>query len=496
MAITPLQPNQLDPSIVTQDELYAAIGSGTPTDLNPFIATFAASISSGQAYAEPTTANVTSFMTGLYDVMRGAISSTALTALGFTVTTGYESVTGRKYALIVNEYGTSRAWGAYLIDLTQPVKQLIECPHPVYDSNTEVMTLELWRRLPGSLLMLAGAHRTAPAATNLADVAHQTGSLFHQVAAELSSYGLPQLQIHGFADASEPNFDVIVSSGDANENEAIKRLAKQIEATGLRVGRNWDATATTLTGTTNTQGDLALANGTVFIHIENNNTLRTSSALLTKWYGALATTSVTDTIAQSRPLRAKGVSGQFPSSVGSVNSAGTSQYVARADHGHRLTSNTPANNDTVMRVSGAWQSQTPTQAKTILGLENVDNTSDATKNASTRTLTNARITPRTSYPSSVAIQNINADTVDMVAINAQGIDVSFPAPTGTPTDGQTLLIRLKDNGTSRAIVWNVIWRGRGVTLPTATVANKWLYIGALWNVYDSKWDVISVVQET
>lgn len=355
----------------------------TGDNLNAFLSTFTATISSSQAYAEPTAANVTDFITGMYDVMRGATSSSLLTALGFTVTTGIEAVSKRSYALIVNEYGTSRSWGAYLIDMTQPVKQIIECPHPVYDANTEVMTLELWRRMPGSMLLIAGAERTAPSGTNLADVSHQANSLFNKVAAELSSYGLPQLQIHGFADASDASHDVIVSSGDSNAGDAIKRVAKQIEATGLRVGRNWDGSATVLTGTTNTQGDAALANGSVFIHIENNNTLRTTPATLTKWYGAIEKATIADTQAMSRPIRANAVSGQFPSAVGSVNSAGTSPYVSRADHTHRLTSNTPANGDTVQRVAGAWQSQTPAQAKTNLGLDQVDNTSDVNKPVST-----------------------------------------------------------------------------------------------------------------
>lgn len=370
----------------THAQIDAALASLTPaagTNLNTFMSTFAATITSGQAYAEPTATDATNFIKGMYDVMGGATTSAELAALGFTITTGVEAVTKREYALIVNEYGTARAWGAYLIDMSEPITQMIQCPHPVFDSTTEVMTLELWRRLPGSILMLAGAHRSAPSGTNLADVAHQVGSLFHLVSAELSVHGIGQIQIHGYADASDTAHDVIVASGSSNETAAHKKIADQLESAGFRIGRGWDGTATVLTGLTNSQGDLALANGAPFIHIETNSTVRTTPASMTKWYGAIESAGVTEAFAGSRPMLAKGVTGQFPSGVGSANSAGTSPYAARADHIHRATTNTPANNDTIMRVSGSWQAQTPTQAKTIFGLNNVDNTSDASKPIST-----------------------------------------------------------------------------------------------------------------
>lgn len=61
--------------------------------------------------------------------------------------------------------------------------------------------------------------------------------------------------------------------------------------------------------------------------------------------------------------------------------------------------------------------------------------------------------------------------------------------------GQSILIRIKDNGTARAITWNSIYRAIGVTLPTTTVPGKTLYIGAVWNLTDNKWDVLAVGQE-
>jgi hypothetical protein len=112
----------------------------------------------------------------------------------------------------------------------------------------------------------------------------------------------------------------------------------------------------------------------------------------------------------------------------------------------------------------------------------------------TATLTNKRITYRTggaaSYTTSVTIA---ADSVDMFVITAQTTALLFNAPSGTPTQGQMLLIRIKDNGTARALTWNAIWRsGTTVTLPTTTVLSKTLYMEFLYNQTDDKWDIVGV----
>jgi hypothetical protein len=85
---------------------------------------------------------------------------------------------------------------------------------------------------------------------------------------------------------------------------------------------------------------------------------------------------------------------------------------------------------------------------------------------------------------------------DMYILTAQAAGLTIAAPTGTPLEGQALILRIKDNGTARALSWNAAYRAVGVELPTTTVINKVAYIGALWNSTESKWDVIAVaIQE-
>lgn len=133
--------------------------------------------------------------------------------------------------------------------------------------------------------------------------------------------------------------------------------------------------------------------------------------------------------------------------------------------------------------------------KADVGLSNVDNTSDATLYAATATLTNKRVTPRVTSTASSATPTPNADTDDQYNLTALAATAAFAAPTGTPTDGQSLIIRIKDNGTARTLSWNAIYRAIGVTLPTTTVISKTMYIGMRYNAADTKYDVLAVSVE-
>lgn len=133
--------------------------------------------------------------------------------------------------------------------------------------------------------------------------------------------------------------------------------------------------------------------------------------------------------------------------------------------------------------------------KVLLGLDQVSNTSDATERAATATLTNKRITPRAPEVASTATLTIDSDASDQYSITAQAVNLTVAAPTGTPTSGQGLIIRITDNGTPRTISWNAVFRGLGFTLPASTVANKTLYIGFKYNVAATKWDCLALQQE-
>jgi len=110
--------------------------------------------------------------------------------------------------------------------------------------------------------------------------------------------------------------------------------------------------------------------------------------------------------------------------------------------------------------------------------------------SSTSTLTNKRITKRVATTTDDATAVINIDTTDVYELSAVANATEFTL-TGTPTDGQTLMVRLKDAGVAKGLTWTG-FTAIGVTLPTTTVAGKWHYIGCVYNSAATAWHAIAV----
>lgn len=113
----------------------------------------------------------------------------------------------------------------------------------------------------------------------------------------------------------------------------------------------------------------------------------------------------------------------------------------------------------------------------------------------TQTLTNKRINPRVDTIASSATPTPDVSAGDMFTVTALAEAAAFQIPTGTPVQGSKLIIRIKDDATPRALTWNAIYRVIGETLPTTTVSGKTMYIGAIYNSTDTKWDVVAVREE-
>lgn len=104
---------------------------------------------------------------------------------------------------------------------------------------------------------------------------------------------------------------------------------------------------------------------------------------------------------------------------------------------------------------------------------------------------------RVSTETSSATPTINTDNVDAHSITAIATNItSFTTNlSGTPTNFQRLLIRIKDNATPRTIAWGASFEAKGVALPTTTTASK---VTTVWFIYDtvtSKWGCVASVTE-
>lgn len=91
--------------------------------------------------------------------------------------------------------------------------------------------------------------------------------------------------------------------------------------------------------------------------------------------------------------------------------------------------------------------------------------------------------------------NPDCDDYDMYVLTALSGNATVQAMSGTPVEGHKFLFRIEDNGTSRDLSWNSVYRACGVDLPTATTAGKIMYVGFVYNNTDSKWDCVAFTEE-
>jgi hypothetical protein len=84
---------------------------------------------------------------------------------------------------------------------------------------------------------------------------------------------------------------------------------------------------------------------------------------------------------------------------------------------------------------------------------------------------------------------IDTNSYDVVHITSQSANItSFTTNlSGTPVDGDTLRISVKDTGTPITIAWGASFENGADTLPTVTVASTRLDIGFFWNTETIKW---------
>lgn len=113
--------------------------------------------------------------------------------------------------------------------------------------------------------------------------------------------------------------------------------------------------------------------------------------------------------------------------------------------------------------------------------------------SNTVTLTNKRITKRTSSEADTATPTINTDNVDFYALTAltQAVTSFTTNLSGTPTQGQTLWIAITGTA-ARAITWGASFEASTVALPTTTVSTSRLDVAFVWNTVSSKWRCLAV----
>ena len=167
---------------------------------------------------------------------------------------------------------------------------------------------------------------------------------------------------------------------------------------------------------------------------------------------------------------------------------------------HNVLLTSPANNNALVYESSTtiWKNKALTTAEvadstnkryvTDANLTVIGNTSGT--NTGDQTFLNPRVQTVTSSATVTAVS-----TNDIVTITAQAVGLTLANPTGIFSEGQSLIFRIKDNGTARSIAYGTNFRAIGVTAPTTTTANKTTYIGCIYNSTDTKFDIVGVCTE-
>ncbi|MCR4307832.1 MAG: hypothetical protein NUV80_04665 [Candidatus Berkelbacteria bacterium] len=106
-----------------------------------------------------------------------------------------------------------------------------------------------------------------------------------------------------------------------------------------------------------------------------------------------------------------------------------------------------------------------------------------------QTLTNKRITQRVVTTTDDASAAIDVDVTDLYELSAVANATTFTL-TGTPTDGQKLMVRFKDAGVTKGLTWTG-FTAIGITLPTTTVVSKWHYVACVYNSAATQWQAIA-----
>lgn len=165
----------------------------------------------------------------------------------------------------------------------------------------------------------------------------------------------------------------------------------------------------------------------------------------------------------------------------------TTATIARTDAAQTFTgvqtlSSAPVLSTGTVTVSGSTVTF-PTSADTLVA------------RATTDTLTNKRITPRIGTTTSSGTPTINTDNVDQYNITALAANITSMTTnlSGTPTSGQKLMLRFKDNGTARTITWGTSFQSSGIaTLLATTVISKVHHVLLIWDDVASKWTCMAV----
>lgn len=113
---------------------------------------------------------------------------------------------------------------------------------------------------------------------------------------------------------------------------------------------------------------------------------------------------------------------------------------------------------------------------------------------SSQSVTNKAILPRTVVLSALSnTYTPNSSVADLVRITSPTAAFTIANDTGSPVDGQKLLMRISSSATAYTATWGSAYRSSGTaTLPTTMVASKTITCGFIYDATSLAWILMAV----
>jgi len=117
---------------------------------------------------------------------------------------------------------------------------------------------------------------------------------------------------------------------------------------------------------------------------------------------------------------------------------------------------------------------------TMVGLGNVNNTSNATERAATRTVTNMRVNSRSSSSTTAATLTPDLSVANFFYRTTQTATLTINAPTGTPVTTESIVIEV-NSVAAQTLIINAAFIPFGAPFPATTTAGKAFLLTSHYN---------------
>jgi hypothetical protein len=170
-----------------------------------------------------------------------------------------DSGNGRSYAVLIeiadvdNDGLIDRGFGTFIVDPVAVRELAIGIPHPIYDLDTRVQGIEVFRAVGARAFLMAGTHRNASTAASTCQPSYQESDAGHNAdlmflagtRALVDHYGARrwhQIQFHGLGASACPDTDVFISHGESRVAPAATDIVRTLRDALLRDHPAWRVT--------------------------------------------------------------------------------------------------------------------------------------------------------------------------------------------------------------------------------------------------------------